>query len=296
MKRKVYNNALAGLWEMRRAYDGEDKIELRHPDWGPYGNHTLYLHQPTQALALATEDTICHVGNTACSYGLVNPDLEDAEAIASLTMTKAEQTSLSYTERERFMDWLINRSPYAKCIRTNSPKFAVENGIILDTHYPANLVVGAVIAQRLVWEFQSLLKGMLKFIDLGMNEDAAFVLTHQYGIMANLRVYESYYAGHTAIHGGRVTKEYLKGFVQDKPYTEMKSYYEKNTYNNIQKLWGNDDLLKYDFLKEASRNVVKVKNDVPNPFAKTLKLDEVGGNPEEIAKSFVKLVNDIVEE
>lgn len=243
-----------------------------------------------QQFAVITSDGGYEVSDfTICMAGIKGMK---NEAVASLTQHKSkdncEGRALSTDELELFLDWLCNRSPYSQCILAKFPKFIYHFGIVLDSSYPANLVVGAAIAHRIAWEYTCVAENMLNFIGAGMNESAAFVIAHQYGVKGGDRVYNSCHNGHTAVYGGSITPEYLCNFVNGKLISPNSSLQVRNgKYDGISDLWGDVDNT-FDFLA----GIPKKENNVPNPFANTLILE--GAEAGDI-REFVAYINSIVE-
>lgn len=213
------------------------------------------------------------LGNTACAAGLRGMagkgtadklnggDIGAIVSMAQMDYRKSDEDGEDHSEF--FFDWLINRSPYAKCISTKSVKVALTRGIIYDADYPNNLIVGAITASRLAWEYKHVLLSMYNFVQAGMDETAAFYMAHNYAFKGDL-IREVTLSCHLALASQYVTERGLSNFCHGLMPKAGEVYKTKHSYEFIQVLWG-----EYDKEQDMLRNIGVVNNDkLPNPFAR----------------------------
>jgi len=257
MKREMYFKALAAL---KKAVDDE------------------FGRGKTQALlTLNGEGVVNRLDNTACSAGLnyLRDDArKDLQCIISLNqLNNGCREELTQEERQLFCDWFLKRSPYAKCIVTKSVKTALTLGIIVDPNYPANLVVGTTIAQRVLWEYTNIVQRFCRFTKAGMDEDAAFVMAHRYSVDDG-KVAESCESGHCALNGNYVSKEYISNFSKRTYRNKRRNFNVVLKYGMIHKLWG-EYWARDSGIDQKIKELVKVEvapKEIPNPFALTMNL------------------------
>jgi hypothetical protein len=301
MKRKIYNNALKGLCEMRKAWKaGQTAIEVK------YGERALKVGGFTSCLCVAGEEYILHVGNRACSAGLRYSARGFVGTIGAVCSLSKQGVSSTYgakpTDEDRvlFADWFLNRSPWAQCIVTNSPNYLIEMGMIIDADYPANLVVGATMAHRCFWESTAIIAGWSKFVAAGMDETAAFYVAHKFVVQGG-KIVVSTEDIHCALSGHNLTKDTLKNFCTGKLVRPQETYSKLGSYDNVHVLFGDSDSGGGVFvsLDEALQERAKEfkENIVPNPFAVSLQLKrEVNLSEKELLAALSAYINKIIGE
>jgi len=257
MKRNIYNLAHKAMMEMSHAitkivstaYPKSPLYNARNE--GERNSLTLNYHS-TANLSIIYDEEVGYgwVDNTACSAGLGYTYRDRAKgdkfyehkrnAIASLHQHRnSAYGNLTEAEQRVFYDWFLRRSPYAKCISTKSVDYAMKFGILIDGNFPANLVVGATIAQRVLWEYTPIVRSMQCLVKLGMNESIAFMIAHTYVVDGGgLIVSRHAKDGHTAIDGGCISDAVLINFYKGKMPNKLPNYSEHKNYDKIHMLWG----------------------------------------------------------
>jgi hypothetical protein len=256
--------------------------------------------------ALVIDGELSHSDETWCAAVL--DEGRNYQAVASLTCYdyaggNGGGTKLTLDERVLFFDWLCNHSPYSQCIVTKDPAIAANEGIILDGDYPANLVVGAIIASRISWEYRSTFHTMKKFIEAGMDSSAAFYMAHRYGIRGQESLFSVVTSPHQAIDDCNVDTYTLENFVNGvlvQPNVNLTA--PDHGYDDIHGLFGDrgnkgfiGDNILVDAIAKYCADVGYQENSVPNPFSKSLTLKkEVKLDAGLQLQALVTYVNNIV--
>jgi len=278
--------------------------EHKHEGYNHGGNYRLTRNRSLcNSICVVQDNKALHLTSTWCASGL---NSGSPDAIASLTaydyFKVGQGDHLSNEEKVLFFDWLCNRSPYAVCISTKSAKFAAKEGIILDASYPNNLVVGAIIASRICWEYRNVCRTMQRFVEKGMNESAAFFLAHYYKVSSTYGITKSGSDGHCALTHEYTNEETLVNFVKGTQVYAGEPLSAGYGYGGIHTLWGGKTGMgSVDILTIASRdhinNLPAAPNPIPNPFAKSLQLGEVVSLPTKQAMEvLVAYVNKLIGE
>lgn len=153
----------------------------------------------------------------------------------------------------RFVDWLINRSPWAAIFVDKNPESVVKYGYVVDANYPANFIASAMIASRFVTE-SYVAKGEVEdrcavyeeLLNMGVTENEAFFFAHMYTASNAKSVYPIQFSrwssGHSTFSAYNYQENYVRSFLTGKPVNLEKNLlaaglgYGSNTINN---LWGN---------------------------------------------------------
>lgn len=300
MKRNVYNKALKALKQMVMASEGRIG---RTTDDIIKNTYLPVDRGRTQRLAVVDENNIHHITNTACSAGLLYIPISryitgkmGVKAISVLTMNNMAPLNLGDGLKLKFADWFINKSPYSVCISTNSPKNAIEHGIILDANYPSNLVVGAIISWRRLWEYTSAVSSWEVLVDAGMNPSAAFILSHK--VLADRSgLGDTNLNGHCAFPGRSISKEMVINFTKGNLVVINDTYTNELNYSKIDLSWGSvsNDWSPLDISGAMVTDKLE-DSKVPNPFERSLKLNKkANAGYKVLLDSLVKYINSLVE-
>lgn len=171
-------------------------------------------------------------GNTACHAELRGDTNRKFKLIGGLV----NKTYGNFNENNslKFYDWLLNRSPYSPIFITKDAKEAHEEGFIARTDYHHNLVGSAFLASRATYE-GSVAANWSAFVDVGCNEDLAFILAHSFKVGTGRYLYKTS-ASHTAMHGNCMYLSGMANFVNHK-VPEGPTYYDNSSYHSMDYMW-----------------------------------------------------------
>lgn len=179
-------------------------------------------------------------------------------------------------ESVRYLDWLCNRSPWASAFISKSAKHAYkQRTVILSTTVAGNLMGGAGVAIRRLWEYCKILRVWLELTARGVPETLSYYLASSlYGAYKGKVSWNGSEEGHHNLAVHAMGKQSVARFIQGKPVTVKLSYKESRAYDGYSAMWGNDGRFnkwiedsfpKHPINKQAVVEEVKVK---ANPFAR----------------------------
>ena len=118
--------------------------------------------------------------NNACHAGLSS--LVHAKRIVNALMTGEGYATGRVLDKEVelwFVDYILNRSPYAETFITKDAKKALEQRYTVSSgDHPSNLVAAGMVALRRLWEYTYVAAAAYSLAKAGVNEDLAFLLGH----------------------------------------------------------------------------------------------------------------------
>ncbi len=241
MKREHYKLALAARKLMNKALDGG---LVRHVNGeGEEPSNLTRSRKATACTVIVTKKHVHICSNQACHAGLSNnydgfPE-DKGTRIAVISPVQESKEPKEYLLR--FIDWYINRSPYAKLgvFVNKSAKDVLKYGFICNTDVPANIMAGALIGSRIMWEYTSILESWIAQVDAGIDESAAFYIAHILCVNgSNFSVLRN--AGHCAIDGNTGCVNNLMRFVNAKPSYVRENYIDHYNYAGVHDSWSDD--------------------------------------------------------
>jgi len=225
-------------------------------------------------IAIISEDCkVRYLSNNACAAGLLEGyNTEWATnntpvVIVSALMHGEDGRYLQNTEVGlRFLDWLLNRSPYACTFISKNSKEVVDSGFVLcDPDTNRDLMVGGLVACRVMWEYTSACEGWYELVSRGCNENLAFLVSHRANFTGGRvnfdnrddchRAVSIYYLGHA-----------IRNFVFGKP-DKRPTYKDKPGYGGISNLWGKYEWDK-GYIKDLTSKINYSEESNNNIFAK----------------------------
>lgn len=249
----------------------------------------------TTCAVLFDTGRILHVDNTACHAGLGAYSSSRIGAATPVAITNAVMNNQWLDKQDviSYLDWIANRSPFSSIFITKDAEKMIDEGMIVDTHHPANVVVGALILARGCSEYVSICYTFNRLVEQGVNENLACVMAHTFGCSKGgkeLYLQQGHYSGHVLFdRKGVECKGYIDNFVKGNLGNFMEKYSKCKHYDNI------TDLVKHKYPGRNIKNeIVKFINDwiknngqkkekklgVENPFAKN-----IGRNVEDVGKT-----------
>lgn len=259
-------------------------------------------------VGLATSDgKLIHSNNTACHAGLHRYDegKPDFELVVSLNQVDYGQ----FLEDEYavpYIDWLVNRSPYAPAFITKDAESCMEKGYVATTtDVPSNQMVGGFIAQRRLWEYSDMARAWYEFVKAGMNENLAYCMAHSIqstsvngSIQGGSLAWGKCRRGHTSLDIGDMGPKAVKRFVLGEMNIKDPTYRKKNRYGNIDITWGTPrrgEMSLYHAV-QGVRLVAEDKVESCNPFPLPEKYDAMTGSYPRVVESLVLFGNKYLEE
>lgn len=229
----------------------------------------------TQCACVAIVNTEKHIisTNQACHYGLKEGVISNAVATVSGLMKPPEGETLGEDEAILFLDWLLNRSPYASTFITKSAHEALfHKAIISDAFTPSNLMAAGLVASRSLWEFPIHGRVFCDLAKAGVNEDLAFFLAHLYSGTFNHTgkvSFGTYRAGHCAMNPGVMGKAELKNYLEHNVIKPNNNFNESRNYSGYDGMYGSSRAPIKDWIHDnfPYKKVVAAAK-VANPFPK----------------------------
>jgi len=202
----------------------------------------------TARFVMIAEDGRMVNGGTACHGRLSNDDslLTKRAGVVTCTQQTPQSGCLIFKKpkyKRAYLDYLMNRSPYQNAYLSKDADLCIQQDAIAITgHVPSNLMAGACVATRSIWERG----GGLAYIfcelsERGVPEDVAFML-------ANTATISSSDEGRT-IRWNRPEEDHhpfsplpftwdcLKNFLTHTPAQPNSTWVESSNYRGLNKLF-----------------------------------------------------------
>lgn len=236
--------------------------------------------------------------NSACSYVLKGGDIYvDSGSVChsflhgkkAKVLVNSLQTGEHYGENPGrilpketelwFVDYILNRSPYAKTFITKDAEEALEEGITVSSgDHPGNLVGGAVVALRRLWEHVYVAQAAFDLAKAGVNEDLAFLLGHCIQSPSKIAddtsvSWSACLNWHTSIDPGVMGFKAMKAFLDHEPTGLHKTnYVDSGSYNGYSNMFGVEGGYSGYVSQQFPYNLCKdqPKVSATNPFAASL--------------------------
>jgi hypothetical protein len=155
-------------------------------------------------------------------------------AIASMLCRGCEEKEYA----RDFIDWLVNRSPYESVfISKNVDEIVADKCTTVEAKSPSNLMVGALIAARGLWEYTHIGRGWYELYKRGVNENLAFLLAHKANFSTDGNVsFCNNGGGHKSININSGVQG-LRRFILNEPALLNEPYKDCLKYGNIDNTW-----------------------------------------------------------
>lgn len=136
-------------------------------------------------------------------------------------------------EYKRYVDWIIQRSPWKSAFLPTSTEDALRIGVMLDVDKGINLLVSAAIMLRNGHEFSSQVSHFCDLVDVGFSENVAFITASLFSTRAYEAVENEYseFSGNHHVFSDRIMVKDFKAFFNGgvmyagEPFRKYKSYY-----------------------------------------------------------------------
>ena len=163
--------------------------------------------------------------------------------------------------RRRTVEYLVNESPWGDGHLVKDVDFLLENNCYVITPKAiANVMVGAAIACRFMWENTENHKVFFDAVEEGCNPDLAWRLAHIY-----YKSSDDKYTRGAANHVGSPIRScsnitnYVAHKITSTGVRSIQSYLEVGSYGGINSMWGRDNADRFDeeliFQKEKTKYI-----------------------------------------
>lgn len=178
----------------------------------------------------------------------------------------------------KWVDWIVNRSPWSLAYQPKTVKNILENGVLMNVECPADIVGAACIALRIMkeqYDSPTLLKTFDMLLKEGISIPAAFLAAYAFkDVGAEGYTLSMMGGGHQPINGGMNAGQLLSFFANgyDESVIEQEPYRENSRYKVFDNILKTKDVLgiKQDFSKWVMENTEK--EVVGNGWAVTYKI------------------------
>lgn len=224
--------------------------------------------------------------NQACHAGLSS--LGPSERVVSAIMQGhgyAEGRKLKADVELWFVDYILNRSPYAETFITKDAEKALEQKYtVSDGNHPANLVAAGMVALRRLWEYTWVAQAAYDLSKLGVNEDLAFLLGHNIStsIDPNAQTASSWgncTSGHCSVNPSIMGWGQVKNFLQHAVKVPRQLFSHSAGYYGYDGMYGEQNGESYYKFVKANFPYAKCKGESTsnlNPFTAALAPANVG--------------------
>lgn len=257
-----------------------EEAKAQHSAKKPWSNNASGTFITIDGEISRTEHSVCHhyLANQYAKY-VVN-GLQDGHAYGD------NPGRILPKEVELwFVDYILNRSPYAITFVEKDAVKALETRLTVSSgDHPGNLVAGGVVALRRLWEHVYVARAAYDLVQLGVNEDLAFILGHT--IQSPSKIDEhtkvSWTANlswHTSVDPGIMDFKAIKNFLGHKVAHPGASYVSSGIYRGYSNMFGTGGGLTGYIHKNFPVHLYngQAKAIDNNPFA-AAKLPEPKGN------------------
>lgn len=231
------------------AKDGEGSRHRRSSDHNSYGAFIL------------KDGSYAKVGAWVCHGWLSDYNLAHCIQPKSVVNKVGIKYVLSHVMKphvsdkllRRFIDWLVNRSPWAHLHLDKDVDSILKYGYVVDADHSSALITSGFIASRFVTEsytskgeVESRCKVYEELLDMGCSENEAFFFAHMYTSEGKGKeVYPVSFArwssGHSTFFAVDYQENYVRAFLQGTPVNLGKATLSSPTgYENctLNKVWG----------------------------------------------------------
>lgn len=190
-----------------------------------------------------------------------------------------ERHEITDEESVRYLDWLCNRSPWRKAFVSKSARQAYkQRTVVLSTTVAGNLMGGAGVAVRRLWEYPIILRVWLELTARGVPEALSYYLATCADTCYRQPISWGYgEIGHHNLAVHSMDAEALVAFIKGKPERVKGSYASGATYDEYSHMWqkGKETpfqewVVKNFPTKPIKDGAVEEAKVMANPFAKAI--------------------------
>lgn len=191
-----------------------------------------YFHDGANGNTIST-NTACHASlycmGAKKSLGVINCLVKNYDE----NHGPGKWSDTTDEEKIMFLDWLAKRSPYKSAfVNKSGEKILKQGAALLTSEAPGNILGGACVSMRRLWEHTIVLQVWCDLVKAGVNENLAYVLGHLVAGGRDKGLNWGNFAGwHVAINSNSWTTGQVKNFVEGKLVGATKKYCESGDYN-----------------------------------------------------------------
>jgi hypothetical protein len=192
---------------------------------------------------------VCHA--RLAVYYAGREDVKEAVAVIDYQQAHEKQALAAGKQYKatyrKFVDYIVNRSPWAVAFQGKTVKNVLENGVLMNVEAPSGAVAGACQALRYLSEFKAQNAVWKLMMDNGIQEDAAFLTTYAF-IAEKDGNYTKHPmgGGHQPINGeitaGSLISFFANGY--DEKFLKSEPYRTKTSYRVHEHVEAVKDVLK----------------------------------------------------
>lgn len=194
-------------------------------------------------MAVLTSDRIIHANMTNCTAVLGGQWMRDqlgsqkpTAVLSMLCHSYGQSTPPSHALE--FIDWLINHSPWSDGFLSRSAQQVLDDKcFIANPEAPSNILIGGLIASRVLWEYREVSRAWHELVKRGVNPSLAFLLGHKASFDGGLVSFRNNNDGHKAIYLDK-GEDYTLNFIKGEPKLLLTPYRKDNSYEGISATWG----------------------------------------------------------
>lgn len=160
------------------------------------------------------------------------------------TVQTERRGCLPKPERDKFFDYLLNRSPFKSAFLSKDTSKLEDDGIMVRLDVPYNLAIAAGILTRAPWEWPGVVTTFINLVAAGLHEDRAFLVAHLVRWVNAGGLVRQITVGHTGININSMTADGVKNFLDHELPKRSRgpTYQEHRTYGGIDAMWNNKDV------------------------------------------------------
>lgn len=146
----------------------------------------------------------------------------------------------------KFIDWLLNRSPFSSVFITKSSDIAMrKRRVVLSAKHPTNLLQAGLIASRTIKEWPYKLNMWYELTERGVEESLAFAISHPFQMDATKVFIDTGFCGHCVFDSDSHTVGTIKNFTENKPVHLTENYEVNRNYQGVHALFTPENTVKY---------------------------------------------------
>lgn len=181
-----------------------------------------------------------------------------------------------------FVDYLLNRSAYKDAFITKDAAVALEEQmVVMDGEQPGNLVGGAAVALRRLWEHVYVARSAYDLAQQGVNEDLAFAIGHTIQAPSEIKdntnvSWSANLNWHTSLDPGCLSFRGLANLIAHK-FKPTEKYITSGNYRYYSGMFSDGDgdlveIIRQDFPYAECRG--ETSGPSLNPFGAALKAEQ----------------------
>lgn len=208
------------------------------------------------------DDSTWKSDNTACHAGLYGaPKGKPLKGVWSVY----KQPNEEWTEegQKQFVDWMVNRSPYAESFLLKDVDTIMKGCWVSDPNHRDDLVVGGSIATRFISEGYYRGNGFVwqELVKNGADETNAYIFAQTFGAINDGLTYPITVSPgdhHTSINFSSLPIQVSKNFINNNRLGNRPNYQDSRTYTSLNRLFNSGQYKTIEF-REWAKAVKPIK-------------------------------------